>query len=55
VLGLVFGSLLRYALREDLTSLAPPVGLLTGFLVLAVVVGCWAPPCRPSGRRGWML
>jgi putative ABC transport system permease protein len=50
-LGLVFGALLRFALREDLTSLALPVGQLLVFLALAVVVGVLAaivPAVRAS-------
>jgi putative ABC transport system permease protein len=50
-LGLVFGGLLRYALREDLTSLELPIAQLAVFLVLAVVVGVLAatvPAVRAS-------
>jgi len=50
-LGLVFGALLRFALRKDLTSLELPIGQLIGFLVLAVVVGVLAaivPAIRAS-------
>ena len=51
VLGLVFGALLRFALRDDLTSLALPIGQLLAFLALAVVVGVLAaivPAIRAS-------
>lgn len=41
-LGLVIGSSLRYVLRDDLTSLALPVGQLAVFLGIAVVVGVLA-------------
>ena len=50
-LGLVVGGLLRYALREDLTSLELPVAQLAVFVVLAVVVGVLAatvPAVRAS-------
>ncbi|QYJ04996.1 ABC transporter permease [Nocardioides panacisoli] len=41
-LGVGVGSLLRYELREDLTSLGLPLGQLAVFLGLAVVVGVLA-------------
>lgn len=53
-LGLVFGSLLRYSMRDQLSSMALPISQLLAFLAIAVLVGLVAailPAIRASRMK----
>lgn len=53
-LGLIFGALLRYAMRDQLRSLALPLSQLVVFLGIAVLVGLIAaviPAIRASRMK----